>query len=82
MWAFGTSPYGLHLETSELWSLTVGEYNALRKVWEDHMRSFSPHGSEIFGRKPANKPSKSWQEQRAIFGQFLGSTVKKVDPVN
>lgn len=36
LWAFGTSPYGLGLSESALWSLTPIEYDELREVWRDH----------------------------------------------
>ena len=33
MWAFGTSPTGLALSETDLWSLTPREYAALRDQW-------------------------------------------------
>ena len=33
LWAFGTSPYGLHLSDAQFWFLSMREFRALKKVW-------------------------------------------------
>jgi hypothetical protein len=44
------------------------EYEALRKVWEDHMHCFSPHAL-----KPREKPAAAdWRLQQQRFRAFLG----------
>ena len=33
LWAFGVSPYGLHLSDAQFWFLSMREFRALKKVW-------------------------------------------------
>lgn len=43
MWAFGTSPHGLGLSSEKFWRLTMREYRALRREWQNAR----DHGSTI-----------------------------------
>ena len=36
-WAYGTSPYGLGLDERKVWTISIREYNALKKVHQDHV---------------------------------------------